>query len=115
MPSQTVDLWYQVDTTKGIYNAMKSDAASQHSQHAPGAELSINKKNDGTEALIKVRTDGNYNPGWESAPFVIRKFTNTDHEDAVALVNTPEWARPEWPTETGPYEWNFDTQMWDAQ
>ena len=88
----TVDFWYHVDTTHGSYNAMKASAAIEHSKGAPDAVLSINTKKDGLEALVKVRTvDGTFSPGWETAPFVFRKFTVADHDEALSLVVNSSW------------------------
>lgn len=95
MTENTNDVWYQVDTGHGSYNAMLNSAANEHSQHAPGTVLSVYLNNAGDEALVKIRTDGNYNPGWENAPFVIRKFNPADHHEAQAMMYTLEWARPE--------------------
>lgn len=95
METNENDRWYHVNTTHGSYNAMKSDAAAHHAEHAHNAVLSVYLNNVGTEALIKIRTDGDYSPGWESAPFVIRKFTPNDHHEAANMVHQPDWERPE--------------------
>lgn len=99
MSSNINDFWYHVDMAHGSFKSMKSSARTEHKKKRPGAELSIRTNNAGTEALIKVRTDGSYNPGWRGAPFVLRKFTPADHADALALMRTPEWVRPDppWP------------------
>lgn len=90
----TVDFWYHVDATHGSFNAMKSSAAAEHALSAPGTILSVYLNNAGTEALVKVRTeDGSFSPGWEAAPFVLRKFTKDDHQEAQAMMYTPDWER----------------------
>jgi len=91
MTDDSTDRWYHVDTTHGSYNAMKSSAAARHAEHAPGTVLSIHENTSGTEALVKIRTGGDWSPGWESAPFIIRKFTPDDHNEAQILVRGPNW------------------------
>lgn len=87
-----VDFWYHVGTSHGSYNAMLASCATEHSKGAPGTVLSVNTKKDGLEALVKVRTeDGTFSPGWDAAPFVLRKFTITDHDDAATLVRDIDW------------------------
>lgn len=89
------NFYYHVDTTHGSFNAMKSDAANEHKKGAPYAELSITPNQAATEALVKVTTtDAGYSPGWEAAPFVIRKFTRGDHGDAITMLNDPSWLPP---------------------
>ena len=47
---------------------MKVGAAIEHAKGAPNTDLSVNLKDDGTEALIKISTeDGTYSPGWENS------------------------------------------------
>jgi hypothetical protein len=94
------DLWFHVDTTHGSYNAMKSDAATEHAIGAPGTVLSINTKKDGLEALVKICARDEYNPDWDTPPFVLNKFTDADHADAVTLVTHFDWVEPEPPRST---------------
>lgn len=91
----TNDKWFLVDVTHPSFNAMRASAATRHAQFAGGAALSVYLNNAGTEALVKVRTGGNWTPAWESAPFVLRTFTPSDHNEAQDMIYTPEWERVE--------------------
>jgi hypothetical protein len=92
------DIYYHVDTTHGSYNAMKASAATEHRIGFPGAELSIVFSDDGSEALIKVRARDSYSPSWESAPFVLNKWTRgiaADDTARLALVHSSTF-RKQW-------------------
>lgn len=90
-----IDYYYHVKTTHGSYNAMKSDAANEHSKNAPNHLLSVIENLAGTEALIKVRASDDYSPGWENAPFVIRKYTRADQQEAHSMLQGPDWLAEE--------------------
>ncbi len=92
MSENRVDWWYHVNTGHGSFAVMKQEAAREHDRGARGAKLSVNVKAGGAEALIKVATEnGTWSPGWESAPFVIHKYTIADHHEALAMVKAPNW------------------------
>jgi hypothetical protein len=74
-------IYYHVAATHGSFNAMKSSAAIEHARGAPGTVLSVTLSNDGLEAFVKVLTeDGTFDPGWENAPFVIKKYVGLNDQ-----------------------------------
>ena len=84
-------LWLHMDVTHVNYAAAITAMRAQHEGQGP-FKLSINLKDDGTEALVKVVgvvavwTGGK---PWFAA--VKRVFTDADHDEAVTLVRDLLW------------------------
>lgn len=89
------DTYYHVDMTHGSYNAMLNSCGNEHVKMEPKTILSINKNQYDTQALVKVRHDGSFNPGWNNAPFVIGTYEGgVDDVARLALVNDEAWKIP---------------------
>ena len=84
-------IWFHMDATHAVYAQAITAMRNRHEAQGP-FKLSINLKDDGSEALVKV---ANPPPGWQIAvpwaPAVIRKFAEADHDQAVTLVRDPIW------------------------
>ena len=91
------DIWYRVDMTHASYASMRGSAEAEHQKNWPHAELSVFTNNAETEAIIKVRTDGNFAPGWEDTVLMLQKFNSDNHHLIVSLMRTEPWVRPDPP------------------
>ncbi len=80
------DRWYRVDATAPQFAAFLASAADRHKGRESAAELSVNMKRDGSEALIKVR-----GAAVIVSPAILRVFTAADHHEAVSLVRDEAW------------------------
>ena len=84
-------IWLHMDARHGSYVAATTAMGSHHRSQGSFV-LSINLKDDGTEALVKV---AGAVPAWVNgkawAGAVLRIFTEVDHDEAVTLVNSAAW------------------------
>ena len=84
-------IWVHLDATHENYATAINVMRAQHEGQG-SLKLSINLKDDGTEALVKV---SGVTPTWlASKPWqdvVKRVFTDADHAEAVAMVRDPIW------------------------
>lgn len=84
-------IWLHMDATHPDYNAAILVMRVQH-ENQGSFKLSINLKDDGTEALVKIigiLSTWPENKAWAVA--VKRVFTETDHDEAVVLVKDLLW------------------------
>lgn len=88
------DVYIHVDMTHPSFNTMKTDAAAKHKANYPKGELSIAPNVAGTEAIVKVRGGKNWSPGWMNAPFVIRVYDASEHDQVKTLMRQPGWQPP---------------------
>ena len=89
------DSYLHVDTTHGSFSSMKLDAGAKHRANSPRTALSMAWNVAGTEAIVKVRGDKGWSPGWLNAPFVKRVFTAAGHADIFSFLYTPAWQKQE--------------------
>lgn len=84
-------IWLHMDATHGSYDAAITAMNTQHKGQG-SFELSINLKDDGTEALVKV---AGAIPAWVNgkawAGTVLQVFIEADHDEAVAMVRATAW------------------------
>ncbi len=84
-------IWLHLDATHPAYDAAVIAMRSRHEAHG-SFKLSINMKDDGTEALVKV---AGALPSWVLpkpwAAVVKQVFIEVDHDEAVTLVRDPLW------------------------
>lgn len=92
---QPIDIiWLHMDAMHVNYAATILAARAQHEGKGE-FKLSINLKDDGTEALIKVVgvvPAWVVGKSWRAA--VKRVFTEADHNEVVTLVRDPLWEPP---------------------
>lgn len=79
------DIWIYVNATHGSFNSMHSDCVAKHQQNAPGTNLGVTYNVAGTRALVKVAGGNGWSPGWMNAPFVIKVYTEADHDDFLPM------------------------------
>ncbi len=89
---QNIDLiWVHVNALHSKIAQLMDAARLQHEGQGDFT-LSVNMKADGSEALVKVAgvlTDWIAGKPWAGP--VLRVFTETDHDQAVALATDPAW------------------------
>lgn len=83
-------IWVHLDATHPAYGAILDTCRRMHEQY-DALKLSVNLKDDGTEALVKVAVKSDWHALSAWGPALIRVYTEDDHAEAVALVRSPQW------------------------
>ena len=84
-------IWLHMDAMHGSYAPAVNASRAQHEDRG-SFMLSVNLKDDGTEALVKVvgvTTPWVTGKAWSGA--ILRVFTEADHDEAVTMVNAAAW------------------------
>lgn len=91
------DIYYfHLDVTNLNFASIQSGLASKFSTVLPSNILSVNMKNDGTEALIKLVAESGWFDSLEASfikghPALLGMYTPDNHDLAVDLVTNVAW------------------------
>ncbi len=83
-------VWLHLDMTHAVAPTVVEAAKVKHEGEGD-FKLSVNVKEDGTQALVKVVAEQDW---VVVSPIILRVFTETDHSEALAMVRDPLW-KPE--------------------
>lgn len=92
-----IDLvWVHLNLSNLRANDFLADAQAKVNERIPEAQLSVARNLANTEALVKVTAtlaeiQALPNPVRNA---IIRIYTESDHDEAVALVHGPTWPQP---------------------
>lgn len=91
-------IWVHADLRNSSRaNELLAAAEAGNLERLPAAVLSVNRRVDGQEALIKVLLTAATFQGRLSGPVrqaILRVYTEIDHAEALALVSALGWTGP---------------------